>query len=86
MDKDIMFDIVLCALLVVLIVTYCIYVIIDERYKMKYYKSTLTYVTHWDKYSTMVEKQKRVIILKKIELRYYQFLVFIKRLFVWKKK
>ncbi|MBQ3020701.1 MAG: hypothetical protein IJD92_00575 [Bacilli bacterium] len=55
MDKDMMFNIVLCALLVVMIITYCIYVIIDERYKMKYYKSTFTYITHWDKYSTMVE-------------------------------
>lgn len=86
MDGDLIFDVILCALLIILLLTYCIYVIIDEREKAKYYNSTFLYDTDWGKYNTMVEKQKKVIFLKKLQLRYYQSLVFIKRLFVWKKK
>ena len=81
-----MFNIVLCVLLVVLSITYCVYVLFDEKNKMKYYKSTLSYVTDWDKYNIMVRRQKRIILIKKVQLKYYQFLVFIKGMFVWKIK
>ena len=81
-----MFNIVLCVLLVVLSITYCVFVLFDEKSKIKYYESSLSYETDWDKYNIMVKKQKRIITIKKIKLKYYQFLVFIKRLFIWKKK
>ena len=86
MDKDMMFNIVLCVLLVVLSITYCVFVLFDEMSKIKYYESSLSYETDWDKYNRMVKRQKRIITIKKIKLKYYQFLVFIKRLFIWKKK
>jgi len=83
MSSGVIFNVVLCVLMIVLIISSLIYVYIDEHKKMKYYKSNLLYVTDWDKYSTMVEKQKRIIFYKKLELFWYQLLVRIKRL-LWK--
>lgn len=84
MDKSAIFNLVLCIIMIILLITYGIYVIIDERKKMKYYKSTLLYETDWDKYCTMVNKQKRIIFYKKFQLFWLTLLVKIKRLVIWK--
>lgn len=84
MDKSAIFNLVLCIIMIILLITYGIYVIIDERKKMKYYKSTLLYETDWDKYCTMVNKQKRIIFYKKFQLFLLTLLVKIKRLAIWK--
>lgn len=83
MNYDIIFNGVLCIIMIMLLITYAIYVIIDERKKMKYYKSTLLYVTDWDKYCTMVKKQERILFYKKVQLFWFTILVKIKRL-IWK--
>lgn len=84
MVTSVILNIILCILMIILIISSLIYVYIDEHKKTQYYKSKLFYITNWDKYSTMVEKQKRIIFYKKIELLVLLILVKIKRVFVWK--
>ena len=68
----------------IVIIIYSIYVLLDEHKKLKYYDKNLYYETDWDKYSTMIVKQKKILFYKKLELLYYKTLVIIKRIFVWK--
>ncbi len=86
MDRDIIFNGILCIIMIILLITYAIYVIADERKKLskiKYYKSTITYETDWGKYCDMVDKQKRILFRKKMQLFWLTFLVKIKRLIRW---
>ena len=84
MNKQELYEILLCFLLAVLIVIYCIYVIIDERKKVKYYNKSFFYDTHWEKYNIMVNRQRKKIASKKIQLYFLKFLVFVKKIFIWK--
>lgn len=81
MKNDVIVYLILISLMVILLTTYSIYVIIDERKKMKYYYSNLLYETEWDKFSTMVKKQKRIIRKKQIQLFCLTLLVKIKEIF-----
>ncbi len=74
---------ILCVIMIILLITYGIYVLIDEKKKIKYYKKTLLYTTEWDKYYTMLQKQKRIIFYKKIQLLWLKILVGIKGLIPW---
>ena len=67
--------------LTILLLVYSIFVIIEEREKMKYYKYNILYVTNWDKYNTMVKKQKRVLFKKKVQLTFLTVLVKVRRIF-----
>ena len=71
-------------ILSVVIIMYIVYVLLDERKKLKYYNKKFTYETDWDKYSTMVVKQNKILLKKKIELLYYKILVRLKRVVTWK--
>ena len=82
LNRDVLINGILCIILIILLITYTIYVIIDEK-KIKYYKATILYDTNWDKYSTMVKKQKRVLFRKKFQLFWLIVLVKIKRLIRW---
>ena len=84
MNKEVIDYFLMIVLLAVVIISYIIYVILDEHKKLKYYDKPLYYETDWDKYSTMVVKQKKILLSKKIELIYYKLLLKIKRIFVWK--
>lgn len=84
MNKEVIECLLMIALMAVLIIIYLAYVLIDEHKKLTYYNKNLYYETDWDKYSTMVEKQKKILFIKRIELFYYKVLVKIKRLFIWK--
>lgn len=75
---------ILITVMALLIIIYSIYVLLDEHKKLKYYNKPLYYETDWDKYSTMIVKQKKILLYKKMELLYYKTLVKIKRMFVWK--
>ena len=70
MNKKEMFEIVLCVVLVVLIIVYSIYVILDEQEKTKYNK--------------MVQRQRKIITKKKVQLYLLKVLVFMKEVFIWK--
>ena len=69
--------------LTIILLVYSIFVIIEEREKMKYYKYNILYVTNWDKYNTMVKKQKRVLFKKKVQLTFLTVLVKVRRIFKW---
>lgn len=84
MNRDVIEYLLLIGLLFVLLIVYCVYVIIDEKQKVKYYNSIIHYDTHWDKYSDMVEKQKAIIRKKKLELFWLNTLVFFKGVVKWK--
>lgn len=84
MDKQTAEYLLLIIILSSLIVIYCIYVICDKKSKIKYYKSTISYSTEWEKYSDMLKIQKRVIRKKQLQLLYLNILVFLRGLIVWK--
>lgn len=77
--------IVLIVLLSFLMILYCLFVIFDEHKKMKYYDTILFYETDWDKYNTILKKQRKIIFRKIIYLYYLKILVKLKGLFRWKK-
>ena len=52
---------------------YSIYAIIQEKQKSKYYKKTILYETNYDKYFTMVRKQKIVVLKKRLQLPFLKF-------------
>lgn len=81
MNKDVIIDIMICMIIIILLIIYSIYVIVDERKKVKYYNKIINYDTNWDKYQTMLERQKRIIIKKKLELYGLRMLVMIRRIF-----
>ena len=84
MDKETTKTLILIFLMAITIIIYLIYVLRDEHKKIKYYNKNLYYETDWDKYSTMVEKQKKILLKKKLTLIYYKILVFLKRIIIWK--
>ncbi len=45
---------------------------------MNYYKKKLLYETHWDKYRTMLKKQKKIILKRKFALVILKILLFFK--------
>ncbi len=84
MSSDLIINIILCVLILLLTFAYLIYIInIDNKKKIKYYQKVINYDTDWDKYDTMVKKQKKIIIGKKIKLLLLIVIVKIKR-FLWK--
>ena len=84
MDKETIKTLILIILMAITIIIYLIYVLQDEHKKIKYYNKNLYYETDWDKYSTMVEKQKKILLKKRLTLTYYKTLVFLKRIVIWK--
>ena len=84
MDKEEIKTLILIFLMAISIISYLIYVLHDEHKYLKYYNKNLYYATDWDKYSTMVEKQKIILLKKRISLMYYKTLLFLKRIVIWK--
>ena len=88
-NKDLIESIVLLVVAMILILTYGIFVIIDERKKWNkkdFFKYTLYYEVDYFLYMDMVRKMKKVLFKKRLELVVLSILVFIMRLFIWKKK
>lgn len=81
MNKDLIINILICIIIIVLLIVYSIYVLVDERKKIKYYNKIIGYDTAWDKYQTMVDKQRIIIIKKRVHLCILKFLVMIRRMF-----
>ena len=89
MNKDLIESIVLLVVAMILILTYGIFVIIDERKKWNkkdFFKYTLYYEVDYFLYMDMVRKMKKVLFKKRLELVVLSILVLIMRLFIWKKK
>ena len=85
MSKEVIEYTVLIILISSLLLVYCLYVINDESKRIKYYKKTILYETAWDKYSSMVKEQRKIIIKKKIKLVGLSILVFFKEVITWKR-
>lgn len=88
-NKDLIESIVLLVIAMILILIYGIFVIIDERKKWnkkEFFKYTLYYEVDYFLYMDMVRKMKKVLFKKRLELVVLSILVFIRRLFIWKKK
>lgn len=81
MNGDVIFNIVLISIMVLILIVYSVYVILDEKKKRRYYKSKIYYETGWDMYSTMVQKQRKILLQKRIQLVWLTFLVKIRRCF-----
>ena len=89
MNKDLIESIVLLVIAMILILIYGIFVIIDERKKWnkkEFFKYTLYYEVDYFLYMDMVRKMKKVLFKKRLALVVLSILVFIRRLFIWKKK
>lgn len=88
MSKDLIFNIILVILAILLIVSYMVYVIIDERKKWnmrEIFKYRIYYEVDYFLYMDMVKKMKKVLFKKKIELVCLSILVFLRRIFIWNK-
>lgn len=89
MNQDIMFNILLLVIIMVLLLVYSIFVICDERRKLKeikYYKTTIKFSCDYFKYIDMVKEMKKVIFKKQVQLMFLQLLVFLRGIFIWKKQ
>lgn len=88
MSNDLIVNIILVILAILLIVSYMVYVIIDERKKWnmrEFFKYRNYYEVDYFLYMDMVKKMKKVLFKKKIELVYLSILVFLRRIFIWNK-
>ena len=64
---------VLIIIMALIMTIYSICIIIQEKQKSKYYKKTILYETNYDKYFTMVRKQKIVVLKKRLQLPFLKF-------------
>lgn len=88
MSNDLIVNIILVILAILLIVSYMVYVIIDERKKWnmrEFFKYRIYYEVDYFLYMDMVKKMKKVLFKKKFELVYLSVLVFLRRIFIWNK-
>lgn len=85
MKRSILWGLLLCIIIVIFLIAYSILILIKEKNRIKYYNSTLLYDTNYDKYFTLVKKQKREILKRRIQLTYLSLLTSAKELFLWKK-
>ena len=89
MSNDLIVNIILVILAILLIVSYMVYVIIDERKKWnmrEFFKYRIYYEVDYFLYMDMVKKMKKVLFKKRLELVVLNILVFFRRLFVWNRK
>ena len=87
-NNDLIVNIILVILAILLIVSYMVYVIIDERKKWnmrEFFKYRIYYEVDYFLYMDMVKKMKKVLFKKKNELVCLSILVFLKRIFIWNK-
>lgn len=88
MSNDLIVNIILVILAILLIVSYMVYVIIDERKKWnmrEFFKYRIYYEVDYFLYMDMVKKMKKVLFKKKTELVCLSILVFLRRIFIWNK-
>ncbi len=88
MSNDLIVNIILVILAILLIVSYMVYVIIDERKKWnmrEFFKYRIYYEVDYFLYMDMVKKMKKVLFKKRLELVVLNILVFLRRIFIWNK-
>ena len=83
-----MINIILLIIAIFLLMIYMIYVLVDERKKWnkrEFFKYTLYYEVDYFLYMNMVKKMKKVLLKKKLELLWLNFLLLLRRFIIWKK-
>lgn len=88
MSNDLIVNIILVILAILLIVSYMVYVIIDERKKWnmrEFFKYRIYYEVDYFLYMDMVKKMKKDLFKKKFELVCLSVLVFLRSIFIWNK-
>lgn len=66
---------ILSLMLLIVLVTIIVLILNNSEYSTKFYNYKIKYDVNLDKYYSMLKKQKKVIIKKKLELLYLKFLV-----------
>ncbi len=87
-NRDLMINIILLIIAIFLLMIYMIYVLVDERKKWnkrEFFKYTLYYEVDYFLYMNMVKKMKKVLLKKKLELLWLNFLLLLRRFITWKK-
>lgn len=87
-NRDLMINIILLIIAIFLLMIYMIYVLVDERKKWnkrEFFKYTLYYEVDFFLYMNMVKKMKKVLLKKKLELLWLNFLLLLRRFIIWKK-
>lgn len=87
-NRDLMINIILLIIAIFLLMIYMIYVLVDERKKWdkrEFFKYTLYYEVDYFLYMDMVKKMKKVLLKKRLELLWLNFLLFLRRFIIWKK-
>ncbi len=87
-NRDLMINIILLIIAIFLLMIYMIYVLVDERKKWnkrEFFKYTLYYEVDYFLYMNMVKKMKKVLLKKKLELLWLNFLLLLRRFIIWKK-
>lgn len=83
-----MINIILLIIAIFLLMIYMIYVLVDERKKWnkrEFFKYTLYYEVDYFLYMDMVKKMKKVLLKKRLELLWLNFLLLLRRFIIWKK-
>lgn len=68
----------LCGIMFIILFIFIIHILNSEKKKAKYYKGIIYFETDFGKHSEMVERQKILLLKKKIQLYFLTFLVKIK--------
>ena len=87
-NRDLMINIILLIIAIFLLMIYMIYVLVDERKKWnkrEFFKYTLYYEVDYFLYMNMVKKMKKVLLKKRLELLWLNFLLLLRRFIIWKK-
>ena len=71
----------LCGIMFIILIIFIIHILNNEKKKAKYYRGIIYFETNYDKHQEMVERQKIVLIKKKIQLFFLTFLVALKEVF-----
>lgn len=70
-----------CGFLFVVMIVFIVKVLNNSMQKTKYYKSVIYFETDFGKHKEMLEKQKIILLKKKIQLYFLTFLVGLKEVF-----
>ena len=84
-NRDLMINIILLIIAIFLLMIYMIYVLVDERKKWnkrEFFKYTLYYEVDYFLYMNMVKKMKKVLLKKKLELLWLNFLLLLRRFII----
>jgi len=71
----------LCGIMFIILIIFIIHILNSEKQKAKYYKGIIYFDTNFGKHRDMVERQKIILLKKKIQLFFLTFLVGLKEVF-----